>query len=230
MKQNLERVCLANFSATLFGSHVNTVIAEKSDDSDDLGSEVNRLVRSCIFDATEIPKSCNCRTELEKQVCGFVRISIRAKDPSQQLCKLLEYCGHAEWSTKCGAVEITASPASVTIGNAKANVNPPAPAPQGCDALDGDFEAVFEQLRRLKERSASCAAASKACEAKNTKTGTGCQDTPDWTNGAFKQTCKDYASKWCENGKFKAGFEHTGGSQYNFPESNCCVCGKTGNP
>ncbi len=27
-----------------------------------------RLVRSCIFDATEIPKSCNCRTELEKQV------------------------------------------------------------------------------------------------------------------------------------------------------------------
>ena len=31
----------------------------------------------------------------------------------------------------------------------------------GCDALDGDFEAVFEQLRRLKERSASCAAASK---------------------------------------------------------------------
>jgi hypothetical protein len=25
IKQNLERVCLANFSATLFGSHVNTV-------------------------------------------------------------------------------------------------------------------------------------------------------------------------------------------------------------
>eukprot|EP00808_Paulinella_micropora_P021583 g19910.t1 len=54
-----------------------------------------------------------------------------------------------------------------------------------------------------------------------------CDDTVGWSNGANGYTCAGYkAQNWCANGWFTAGNDWTGGSTYNFPENNCCVCGK----
>ena len=53
----------------------------------------------------------------------------------------------------------------------------------------------------------------------------GCVDTTNWNNG-FSQYCATYAASWCENGKAKSGWEWTLGAKYNYPENNCCVCGK----
>ena len=62
----------------------------------------------------------------------------------------------------------------------------------------------------------------------------GCFDTPLWTNGITDgdtthgaATCEFYVFKeWCANG---ALLDPTyGGEAYNFPEQNCCACGKKG--
>ena len=54
-----------------------------------------------------------------------------------------------------------------------------------------------------------------------------CIDTEGWDNFSGKR-CSDYAmSEWCVRGAFKKGQEWTGGAQFNSPESNCCICGKT---
>ena len=50
-------------------------------------------------------------------------------------------------------------------------------------------------------------------------------DTKDWVNGDG-YGCASYASRWCENGGAKEGQEWTLGQRYNYPENNCCVCGK----
>ena len=51
-----------------------------------------------------------------------------------------------------------------------------------------------------------------------------CVDTDGWENGAGRD-CNSYASNnWCENEAIKEDW--TSGSPYNYPENNCCVCGK----
>ena len=54
----------------------------------------------------------------------------------------------------------------------------------------------------------------------------GCTDTPSWQNG-YGHDCSSYEKRWCENGAAKTGQEWTLGAKYKYPESNCCVCGKT---
>ena len=52
-----------------------------------------------------------------------------------------------------------------------------------------------------------------------------CVDTGCWTNG-HGHGCASYAKQWCQNGAANSGSEWTLGSTYNYPEKNCCVCGK----
>ena len=52
-----------------------------------------------------------------------------------------------------------------------------------------------------------------------------CINTDDWSNGQWKQTCDDYAAV-CEDGVARPGLEWILGSEFNYPENNCCVCGK----
>eukprot|EP00808_Paulinella_micropora_P030337 g9871.t1 len=54
-----------------------------------------------------------------------------------------------------------------------------------------------------------------------------CKDTPNWQNSGGGWTCADYAIlDWCANGRITPGQEANGGSNWNYPEYNCCVCGK----
>ena len=53
----------------------------------------------------------------------------------------------------------------------------------------------------------------------------GCTDTPSWDNG-YGQDCSLYGTRYCENGAAKPGHEADLGAKYNYPENNCCVCGK----
>ena len=49
-----------------------------------------------------------------------------------------------------------------------------------------------------------------------------CFDTPLWDD-TFGYNCEGYMTYgWCKTGVINI----RGGSNYNFPESNCCVCGK----
>ena len=54
-----------------------------------------------------------------------------------------------------------------------------------------------------------------------------CFDTPDWRND-WDVDCSSYASKegWCANGAVVPGEEWALGATNNYPEDNCCVCGK----
>ena len=52
-----------------------------------------------------------------------------------------------------------------------------------------------------------------------------CKDTPGFTNG-HGHGCASYQKSWCANGKAKPGMEWALGPNWNFPEANCCVCGK----
>ena len=52
-----------------------------------------------------------------------------------------------------------------------------------------------------------------------------CIDALSWEDG-FEETCTDYGNEYCENGRFKTDYEHYCGSTHNFPEENCCSCGK----
>ena len=53
----------------------------------------------------------------------------------------------------------------------------------------------------------------------------GCTDTDSWNNG-YAETCSSYKSEWCENEGAKPDGGWALGSTYNYPENNCCVCGK----
>ena len=53
----------------------------------------------------------------------------------------------------------------------------------------------------------------------------GCLDSNSWSNGKG-HGCDSYATTWCQNGGAKPGNEWTLGSKFNYPELNCCVCGK----
>lgn len=50
-------------------------------------------------------------------------------------------------------------------------------------------------------------------------------DTPGWKN-AWGSECKNYSEAYCKDGRFRPGFEWTGGEKYNYPENNCVACGK----
>ena len=55
-----------------------------------------------------------------------------------------------------------------------------------------------------------------------------CTDTPNWNNSLYQFDCDYYESAGnCANGDFVSGKEWTGGKNYNYPEDNCCVCGKS---
>merc|ERR1712080_118950 len=53
----------------------------------------------------------------------------------------------------------------------------------------------------------------------------GCNDTPAWTDGDGSK-CQDYREHACENGGIKPGEETFFGIKHNYPENNCCGCGK----
>ena len=68
-----------------------------------------------------------------------------------------------------------------------------------------------------------------------------CQDTPGWGNGIDMTcsnrpanecnvgaglTCYHYSLSYCANGVVVPGREFSQGAGFNFPESNCCACGK----
>jgi len=65
-------------------------------------------------------------------------------------------------------------------------------------------------------------------------------DTPHWHN-RFEKGCDDYetprpaampgdfassAGGWCEAGALKREAAWAGGPEFNWPEKNCCACGK----
>ena len=56
-----------------------------------------------------------------------------------------------------------------------------------------------------------------------------CRDTPNWNNGNSVFTCSVYEANYCKDGGFLPGSEWVGGQTYNFPENNCCACGKSNN-
>jgi len=51
-----------------------------------------------------------------------------------------------------------------------------------------------------------------------------CSDTPGWEN-PYGYTCSTY-EKFCKDGRAQDGKHWTLGKKYNYPERNCCVCGK----
>jgi len=67
-----------------------------------------------------------------------------------------------------------------------------------------------------------------------------CVDTPGWVNGwnGDGWDCDFYANGhaewgfegWCANGAARAGSEWSLGEEWNFPERNCCACGKPAPP
>ena len=53
-----------------------------------------------------------------------------------------------------------------------------------------------------------------------------CTDTAAWSDG-WGETCEYYLTKGvCENGEVKDGQVLKNSAMFNFPEKNCCVCGK----
>ena len=49
-----------------------------------------------------------------------------------------------------------------------------------------------------------------------------CTDTPGWVGGLFNdEDCSTIAKYACKNGRAELN-----GKAYNYPEKNCCKCGK----
>ena len=53
----------------------------------------------------------------------------------------------------------------------------------------------------------------------------GCINTKGWKNGEGHD-CSSYEKMWCFNGGAKVDSEWSLGAAYNYPEENCCACGK----
>ena len=54
----------------------------------------------------------------------------------------------------------------------------------------------------------------------------GCKDTVEWEN-PHNVTCQGYSDRgWCTNGGVSTPAWENMGSAFNFPQENCCVCGK----
>eukprot|EP00962_Isochrysis_galbana_P046439 scaffold18690_cov121-Isochrysis_galbana.AAC.1 len=52
-----------------------------------------------------------------------------------------------------------------------------------------------------------------------------CANTAGWLN-PYGLACKDYETEYCAGGGFRPGQDWAGGKDYNYPERNCCACGK----
>jgi hypothetical protein len=52
-----------------------------------------------------------------------------------------------------------------------------------------------------------------------------CQDTLNWDNRAG-ETCTKYSNSYCAQGEPSASHSHLFGINFNYPEKNCCSCGK----
>ena len=59
-----------------------------------------------------------------------------------------------------------------------------------------------------------------------------CTDTPSWksSSGFYWNDCDSYSNNWCQNRKVRPGKQYMLGKYYNYPEDNCCVCGKDYGP
>ena len=73
---------------------------------------------------------------------------------------------------------------------------------------------------------AECQATCNICPGSTIGTSS-CLDTPGWTNYVGGFGCQGYIDhSWCANGAAVPGEEWTLGAGFNYPERNCCVCGK----
>ena len=52
-----------------------------------------------------------------------------------------------------------------------------------------------------------------------------CEDTPLWKDKSGN-TCSYYFNTICLNGLYNRAYQNYAGSRFNFPELNCCQCGK----
>jgi len=93
---------------------------------------------------------------------------------------------------------------------------------------DEPFKAYSpDQLAQIFLAGGARADALRAAELDWKASGTAavqCADTASWDNTSGKG-CEQYA-EYCANGSFRPGSEWTGGEAFNFPEANCCSCGK----
>merc|ERR1719242_562731 len=52
-----------------------------------------------------------------------------------------------------------------------------------------------------------------------------CLDNNDWTDPC-KNDCDFYEANYCEDGGFRDDYKDYAGEAKNYPEKNCCACGK----
>merc|ERR1719284_1894431 len=127
---------------------------------------------------------------------------------------------------------------------------PARPSPQGAS----NFTESCPGCRQSASESDWCSETLPCCDAdarcesllggsgaKCVKQSSGSMDTPDWNNGfqwcsyevpqdsgtkyctSEGWTCEGYEWKgWCKDGRVYYG----GGAEFNYPENNCCACGK----
>lgn len=50
-----------------------------------------------------------------------------------------------------------------------------------------------------------------------------CYNTINWDDN-HGNDCESYTTYICKNGNIRLAYQ--GGSRYNYPEKNCCSCGK----
>ena len=87
------------------------------------------------------------------------------------------------------------------------------------DAADGLQDAFLKAvrfLRQLEDEEPVTAEAGRE----------GCVDSPGWLNSKGMSCARYSTVGYCVNGTIIAGKEWSTGSAFNFPEQNCCECGK----
>ena len=108
--------------------------------------------------------------------------------------------------------------------------------PRRCwDTVPGSFGVVYDGKiggnwsNWVNGIKMSCADYAKQGICKNgglvSKARLGCQDTHQWSNGMGLSCGRYEALKYCRNGTVLEKWAT--GLTYNFPEQNCCSCGKT---
>ena len=54
-----------------------------------------------------------------------------------------------------------------------------------------------------------------------------CENTLKWINSIdHRMGCDVYEQRFCLDGEVRPGSEHAMGAYWNWPEKNCCECGK----
>ena len=80
----------------------------------------------------------------------------------------------------------------------------------------------FAAMRAAAEAGLPSTAAGPQRESRSSSI---CSDTPGWTN-PHGFGCSVYDVYWCADGQARPGQAWTLGKVFNFPEANCCACGK----